>query len=87
MDAGDADLAARGVEQAAISVYRSGRLATVEQWFDWFDNHGLVQQYPAVAVVGAWIQALGGHAAGPRRRDAGAQRARARPVRLGKPAC
>jgi LuxR family maltose regulon positive regulatory protein len=67
MDAGDADLAARGVEQAAISVYRSGRLATVEQWFDWFDNHGLVQQYPAVAVVGAWIQALGGHAAAAER--------------------
>jgi LuxR family transcriptional regulator, maltose regulon positive regulatory protein len=63
MDAGDADLMARGVEQAAIGVYRSGRLATVQRWFDWFDDHGLVQQYPAVAMLGAWIQALGGHAA------------------------
>ena len=67
MDAGDADLAARGVEQAAISVYRSGRLATVQAWFDWFDDHGLIQQYPAVAVLGAWIQALGGHAAAAER--------------------
>jgi LuxR family maltose regulon positive regulatory protein len=67
MDAGDADLAARGVEQAAISVYRSGRLATVQGWFDWFDDHGLVQQYPAVAMLGAWIQALGGHAAAAER--------------------
>jgi LuxR family maltose regulon positive regulatory protein len=67
MDAGDADLVARGVEQAAISVYRSGRLATVQRWFDWFDNHGLIQQYPAVAVLGAWIQALGGHAAAAER--------------------
>jgi LuxR family transcriptional regulator, maltose regulon positive regulatory protein len=67
MDAGDGDLAARGVEQAAISVYRSGRLATVQRWFDWFDNHGLIQQYPAVAVLGAWIQALGGHAAAAER--------------------
>src|SRR4029453_3394428 len=67
MDAGDADLVARGVEQAAISVYRSGRLATVQGWFDWFDDHGLVQRYPAVAVLGAWIQALGGHAAAAER--------------------
>ncbi|MFL5880526.1 MAG: LuxR C-terminal-related transcriptional regulator, partial [Actinomycetota bacterium] len=67
MDAGDADLAARGVEQAAISVYRSGRLATVQRWFDWFDDHGLVQRYPAVAMLGAWTQALGGHAAAAER--------------------
>jgi LuxR family maltose regulon positive regulatory protein len=67
MDAGDADLVARCVEQAAIGVYRSGRLATVQRWFDWFDVHGLVQQYPAVAVLGAWIQALGGHAAAAER--------------------
>ena len=63
MDAGDADLVARGVEQAAIGVYRSGRLATVQRWFDWFNDHDLVRQYPAVAVLGAWVQALGGHAA------------------------
>jgi LuxR family transcriptional regulator, maltose regulon positive regulatory protein len=67
MEAGDADLVARGVEQAAIGVYRSGRLATVQGWFDWFDDHGLVQQYPAVAMLGAWIQALGGHAAAAER--------------------
>ena len=67
MDAGDADLVAQGVEQAAISVYRSGRLATVQAWFDWFDNHDLVEQYPAVAVLGAWVQALGGHAAAAER--------------------
>jgi LuxR family transcriptional regulator, maltose regulon positive regulatory protein len=67
MDAGDADLVAQGVEQAVISVYRSGRLATVQRWFDWFDDHGLIQQYPAVAMLGAWIQALGGHAAAAER--------------------
>jgi LuxR family transcriptional regulator, maltose regulon positive regulatory protein len=67
MDAGDADLVARGVEQAAISVYRSGRLATVQRWFDWFDDRGLLQQHPAVAMLGAWIQALGGHAAAAER--------------------
>jgi LuxR family maltose regulon positive regulatory protein len=67
MDAGDADLVAQGMEQAAISVYRSGRLATVQAWFDWFDVHGLIQQYPTVAMLGAWTQALGGHAAAAER--------------------
>jgi LuxR family maltose regulon positive regulatory protein len=67
MDAGDADLVARCVEQAAIGVYRSGRLATVQRWFDWFDDRGLLQEYPAVAVLGAWTQALGGHAAAAER--------------------
>jgi LuxR family maltose regulon positive regulatory protein len=67
MDAGNADLAAQGVEQAAISVYRSGRLATVQAWFDWFDDRELIQRYPAVAVLGAWVQALGGHAAAAER--------------------
>jgi LuxR family transcriptional regulator, maltose regulon positive regulatory protein len=62
MEAGDADLVARGVEQVAVAVYRSGRLATVQRWFDWFDKGGLLQRYPAVAVIGAWVQALGGHA-------------------------
>jgi LuxR family maltose regulon positive regulatory protein len=67
MDAGNADLVARGVEQAAIGVYRSGRLATVQAWFDWFDGRELVQRHPAVAVLGAWVQALGGHAAAAER--------------------
>jgi LuxR family transcriptional regulator, maltose regulon positive regulatory protein len=74
MDAGDADLVARGVEQAAIGVYRSGRLATVQRWFDWFDDHELIQHYPAVAMLGAWIQALGGHAAAAERWAAAAER-------------
>jgi LuxR family transcriptional regulator, maltose regulon positive regulatory protein len=74
MDAGDADLVAREVEQAAIGVYRSGRLVTVQRWFDWFDDHGLIQQYPAVAMLGAWIQALGGHAAAAERWAAAAER-------------
>jgi LuxR family maltose regulon positive regulatory protein len=74
MDAGDADLVARSVEQAAIGVYRSGRLATVRRWLDWFDDRGLLQHYPAVAMLGAWVQALGGHAAAAERWAAAAER-------------
>lgn len=73
IDAGDADLVARGVEQVAIGVYRSGRLATVQRWFDWFDDRGLIQRYPAVAMLGAWVQALGGHAAAAERWAAAAE--------------
>jgi LuxR family maltose regulon positive regulatory protein len=73
MDAGDADLVARGVEQAAIGVYRSGRLATVQRWFVWFEDQGLIQHYPAVAMLGAWVQALGGHAAAAERWAAAAE--------------
>ena len=73
IDAGDADLVARGVEQVAIGVYRSGRLATVQRWFDWFDDNGLLQHYPAVAMLGAWVQALGGHAAAAERWAAAAE--------------
>ena len=62
MDAGDGDLVARGVEQAAIGVYRSGRLVTVQRWFDWFEDHGLI------APV-----SRGGHARGL---DPGARRPR-----------
>jgi LuxR family maltose regulon positive regulatory protein len=73
MDAGDADLVARGVEQAAIGVYRSGRLATLQRWFDWFEDQGLIHHYPAVAMLGAWVQALGGHAAAAERWAAAAE--------------
>jgi LuxR family maltose regulon positive regulatory protein len=73
MDADDADLVARGVEQVAISVYRSGRLATLQRWFDWFNDRGLIQRYPAVAMLGAWVQALGGHAAAAERWAAAAE--------------
>jgi len=73
IDAGDADLVARGVEQVAISVYRSGRLATLQRWFDWFNDRGLIQRYPAVAMLGAWVQALGGHAAAAERWGAAAE--------------
>jgi LuxR family transcriptional regulator, maltose regulon positive regulatory protein len=78
MDAGDADLVARGVEQVAVPVYRSGRLATVRRWFDWFDDRGLVEQYPTVAVVGPgcrrWAATRPLPSGGPMRPSAGPMR-------------
>jgi LuxR family maltose regulon positive regulatory protein len=62
MAAGDADRAARIVQQRAMPMYRVGRTVTLRRWFDWFDNHGLMADYPEVALLGAWVSALTGHA-------------------------
>jgi LuxR family transcriptional regulator, maltose regulon positive regulatory protein len=63
MAAGDADRAARLLVRLAFSVYYGGRMATLQRWFDWFDGNGLLERYPAVAVLGAWAQAFVGHPA------------------------
>jgi LuxR family transcriptional regulator, maltose regulon positive regulatory protein len=61
MQAGDAERTARLVGDLGFGVYRNGRLTTVQRWLDWFDNNGLIERYPAVAVLGAWVHALVGH--------------------------
>jgi LuxR family maltose regulon positive regulatory protein len=63
MAAGDADRAARLVVQLALPVYYSGRVATLQRWFDWFEHDQLIKRYAAVAVLGAWVHALVGHPA------------------------
>jgi LuxR family transcriptional regulator, maltose regulon positive regulatory protein len=63
MAAGDADRAARLLVWLAFPVYYGGRMATLQRWFDWFDHNGLFERYPAVAVLGAWVQAFVGHPA------------------------
>jgi hypothetical protein len=45
----------------------AGRVDTARQWLAWFADQGLVEQYPPVAVLGAWIQALVGRPAGAER--------------------
>ncbi len=67
MRADDADRVARLVEQLALPVYRSGRIATLRPWFDWFDRHGLVERYPVLAALGAWVHALVGQPAAAER--------------------
>jgi LuxR family maltose regulon positive regulatory protein len=63
LQAGDGDYAASLVMRLAPPVYHGGRLATLQRWFDWFDDHQWLERYPAVAVLGAWLQALVGRAA------------------------
>jgi LuxR family maltose regulon positive regulatory protein len=57
---GDVDQVARLVSTFALPFFRSGRVATVERWFRWFDEPELLDHYPAVAAFGAWVHALRG---------------------------
>ena len=60
--AADADLAARLVLTLANPVWASGRLDTVLRWMQWFADHELMEEQPAVAVHGALLLALVGNA-------------------------
>jgi LuxR family maltose regulon positive regulatory protein len=60
--ADDTDRVVRLVLQLAQPTWASGRLDTVLRWMEWIEEHGLVPQAPEVAVHGALIFALVGHA-------------------------
>jgi ATP/maltotriose-dependent transcriptional regulator MalT len=78
MAAGDADQVARVVAAAALPAYADGRLGRLERWLGWFEANRLVDRYPAVAALGAWVKALTGHpAAAERWAEALGQRAAA----------
>jgi LuxR family maltose regulon positive regulatory protein len=76
MEAGDADGVARVVANATFPMYRSGRLTTIQGWFDWFDEHGDIKRYPALAMIGAWYYLMTGHLAASERWADAAQRRR-----------
>jgi LuxR family transcriptional regulator, maltose regulon positive regulatory protein len=59
--AGDTDRVARLVASLVFRTWTGGRVDTVLRWLRWFDDRGLVERYPPVAVLGAWIHALVGH--------------------------
>ncbi len=62
-EAGDVDRVAQLFEQCALPVYRSGRVASVERWLGWLEEHGALEQHPAAAVLGAMLAALWGRPA------------------------
>jgi hypothetical protein len=61
--AGDADRVARLVASLAQPAYAAGRVDTARRWLAWFEDQGLVEQYPPVTTLGAWLQALVGQPA------------------------
>jgi LuxR family transcriptional regulator, maltose regulon positive regulatory protein len=58
--AGDFDEVSRLFMTLAFPYYRGGRITTVERWLDLFDESGLLERYPGVAVFGVWMHALRG---------------------------
>jgi LuxR family maltose regulon positive regulatory protein len=65
--AGDTDQVARLVAGCSLAAYADGRLETVSRWLQWFDDQGCIDQYPAVATIGAVVRALMGQAAAAER--------------------
>ena len=59
---GDADRATALILTLAQPTWASGRIDTVLRWMEWVEAEQLVDRYPAVAVHGALIYALLGHA-------------------------
>ena len=57
--AGEKDTVAGLIDTLAQPLYYDGRMATVEQWLGWFDDEDL-EQFPALAVYGAWFRAMTG---------------------------
>jgi hypothetical protein len=56
MKAGDAGAAARLAGVLAFPAYQHGRVATVERWFGWLDDHGAMEDH-AAAVPHLAVQA------------------------------
>jgi LuxR family maltose regulon positive regulatory protein len=74
MAAGDTDLAARLVVRVALPAYAAGRLSDLQRWFDWLEMGGLADRHQAIALLGAWVNALGGRPAAAERWTEAAER-------------
>jgi LuxR family maltose regulon positive regulatory protein len=72
--AGDEDGVARLVTALGQPAYAAGRVETVRRWLDWFEDRGLLERYPTVAVLGAILHALLGRPAAAERCLAAAER-------------
>jgi LuxR family transcriptional regulator, maltose regulon positive regulatory protein len=53
--AGDTAAAARLIEELAVPARRRGRGVTLQRWLRWLEGHGGIEDYPAVAALGALI--------------------------------
>ena len=55
--AGDVDTVSRLVQSLGLPAYRPGRVATLQQWYQWLDERGGMARHPAVAAQAALIAA------------------------------
>jgi LuxR family maltose regulon positive regulatory protein len=73
--AGDVDSVARLVLDLASSAWASGRADAVERWIRWFDDEGVLDRFPGIAVAGALMHGLTGRPGDTERWAAAAERA------------
>ncbi|MET0460616.1 MAG: LuxR C-terminal-related transcriptional regulator [Ilumatobacteraceae bacterium] len=59
-EANDADRAARLTAALTRATYAAGRIATVRRWLTWFEERGLDERYPQVAVNASWMESSAG---------------------------
>ncbi len=62
MAAADVGQVARLTEELSVQVYRQGRTATMERWYQWLDERGAIEGYPMVAVYAVILAAQTGRA-------------------------
>ena len=53
----DVDTVSRLVQSLGLPTYRQGRVATVQQWYQWLDERGGMARHPVVAAQAALIAA------------------------------
>jgi LuxR family transcriptional regulator, maltose regulon positive regulatory protein len=75
MKAGDVNATARLAAALALPTYQQGRAATAERWLGWLEDHGALEDHPAVAVLAAMVPAMTGKPADAERRAGVAERA------------
>ena len=61
--AGDEDGTARLSRLGQLPTYFGERISTLHRWIQWFETRGLVERYPPIAVIGAFVMALVGQPA------------------------
>jgi LuxR family maltose regulon positive regulatory protein len=76
--AGDLDVVARLLGAFGLTLCSAREAARVEPWLEWFEGEQLAD-YPAVALLGAWVHLLRGRPVSATRWLACADRARSRP--------
>jgi LuxR family maltose regulon positive regulatory protein len=74
MKAGDVDATARLAAVLTFPTFMRGRAATAERWFGWLEDHGGMENHPAVAVLAAMVPAMIGNPADAERRAGVAER-------------
>ena len=77
-EAGDTDAVTRLFEELIVPTYYAGGVATIERWLDWYDDE-LLERYPTIAVIGAWVHFLTGRPSEGARWERAAQRSTATP--------